>query len=97
MARASERNRTVLDNFIEEIGMDQDPRYVPPTAVYTTIWGVDQYGWSGTCSVCKAVWCVRGVIQDKSGLRFPECRNKGHSRTRVYADNAYICSFQKHG
>jgi hypothetical protein len=71
--------------------------YMSPTKLWTTKWGVHQFGWSATCRTkgCGEVWCV-SIAQAGNGLSVPRCCNPdGGTGRRVHADNACIAKYEQ--
>lgn len=72
---AAKRNKPILDengNTTSIVKLARmNSRYKPPTAVWTTKWDANQFGWSPTCRRCNQIWCVLVIRKDATGSSLP--------------------------
>jgi len=75
------------------MGKDQK-EYIQPDIVKTTKWNADQFGWPATHNDWGETSCIYGVRRDGLGLTLGDCRHADGKKTRFYANNPYIRSWQ---
>jgi hypothetical protein len=102
MTQTSDAGRICWPDFCERYGENALKGSVEPGDVWTTKWGVKQFGWTATCrkTGCEHIWCVY-VQQGGNGLSAPKCDHSSGEkvdRVRVYADDPVIrrCQSKKH-
>ncbi len=100
MTKKSDTARRFWPDFRERYGIRELKGSEEPHDVWTTKWGVKQFGWPATCPEkgCGKVWCVY-VQKDGKGLNTPRCSHSpGKHGRKVYADDPVIrkCQSKKH-